>query len=279
MSKPQTAKGPDNNRRLAALEAGVSALAIALVANGVTLDEGADPFEAAIGRVKHAGLLEDRLGAATAELENAKAALAEIAGNSSDADREAAEGDIELDRLRARNAELETEIAELMTDVEEAMSEKNRLANELAAVIEGRPQADPNVSDQGDEAPAAPVVRERPEVARDVGPNAGVFSSAELDELLTTGAVHGLELAFSNGDYEVVSLQPVPIAPNDLQPAEGRHMVVPPIYAKLLATDPQEELAGVGLLLAGAQIAYCSFHDRLTLQPGSERRFERTIFF
>jgi hypothetical protein len=56
-------------------------------------------------------------------------------------------------------------------------------------------------------------------------------------------------------------------------------MVVPPVFAKLLATDPQEELAGVGLLLQGEQIAYCAFPDRLTLQPGSERRFERAIFF
>jgi hypothetical protein len=56
-------------------------------------------------------------------------------------------------------------------------------------------------------------------------------------------------------------------------------MVVPPVFAKLLNTDPQEELAGVGLLMQGEQIAYCSFPDRLTLQPGSERRFERAIYF
>jgi hypothetical protein len=33
------------------------------------------------------------------------------------------------------------------------------------------------------------------------------------------------------------------------------------------------------LLLDGEQVAYCAFLDPLKLEPGTERRFDRAIFF
>lgn len=320
MSKQTAGNAPDNNRRLAALEAGVSALAIALTANGAALEDGADPIEAAIARVKHAAQLDDRLvvlihastsviGRFAPDMELAPKDEAEslidvqirlleqLATHETPCDRKikeleaqisagpngATEGEIaaiaRADAADAALAAAKEELAELNADVEDLANEKNRLANELAAANEGRPQAATDAGGDEPEEVAATAVRERPEAARDVGPNAGGLSAAELDDLLTTGEVHGLELVFSNGDYEIMTLQPVAISPNQLQPIEGRHAIIPPIFAKLLSTDQQEEIAGAGLLLEGEQIAYCAFPDRLTLLPGGERRFERAIYF
>jgi hypothetical protein len=134
------------------------------------------------------------------------------------------------------------------------MSEKNRLANELAGA--GQSSSPPAVvDDEAEEAPPAAPERVRPETARDVGPSAGGLNAAELAELLASGTADGLELVFSNGEFEIVALAPVAIGPKELLSAEGRQIVIPAVYAKLLNTDPQEELAGVGLLMQGEQIS------------------------
>lgn len=247
------ARAPDNNKRLAVLEAGVSALAIALTANGVTVPEGADPVELAIGVIK------------------AHAEAAAGAGTSTG----------ELEQLRARVAELETEKGELETDLEDITGEKNRLAGLLND--DGKSQNAGEEPEQGGEKhpflEAQPALV-RPEGARDVGPEYPVFEKGELRELL--GPDHdgeGLELVFSNGDYEILALQPVPITVPQLQRMENSFIVIPAIHAKLSATDQPEQIDGVGLLYGGEQIAYCRFPSKLPLPPGGERRFDRAIIF
>jgi hypothetical protein len=272
-------KSPDNNKRLAALEAGVSALAIALTANGFTVAGGEDPIEEAVKAIK--SLLTDR-SAATDKIAELEAAIVALEAKLAAGPDGATEGEIAA-IARAEKAEGELaaanlEIAELKTDVEEAMSERNRLANELSA--EGRSSTPPASADETAAEVEAPAPRERPENARDVGPNyPGLHNADDISALLADDQAHGLELAFSNGEYEILSLAPIAIGAKDLQQAEGRVMVGPPVYAKLSATDPQEDLHGMGLLMQGEQIAYCTFPERLTLQPGSERRFDRAIIF
>jgi hypothetical protein len=313
----QQNKAPDNNKRLKQLEAGVSALAIALTANGVEISEGADPFELAVGRVKHAAQLDDRLmaligattgvigrfapdmelapkdaaeplidvqirlleqlathetpcdlrireledklGATTAELENARSTSAELEGGTTGEDATAA---------------LEDQIDEL----ERTIKVRDARIAELEAGAPVIVQAPPGDEDSAVDAEPAPLVR--PETARDVGPDyPGTYSSEEITKLLASGEAHPLEIAFSNGAYEIVALQSVPIDARDLLLFEGRNVVGPSVSAKLSQHDAAEDLHGFGLLLGGEQIAYCPLLDPLRLQPGTERRFDRAIYF
>lgn len=287
MGKETAPKGPDNNKHLAHLEAGFSALAIALVANGVAIAEGADPFELAIAQLKSKAALQaesDKL--ATFLLEHHAGAIEGSAVDTVIKLLETAKGDnpeqASMMEQRALDAEkrivtLTSEVGELEQDLADMTNEKNRLANELAAAYEGRPFV--NETAEQAPAPAAPIVRERPETAADVGPDYHVLELQELGELFASGEAHGLELAFSNGEHEIVSLERIAIASSDIVRLEGRYTVHRTVYAKLAATDAGEELDGVGLLLGGEQIAYGSFPEKLRLEPGNERRFERAIAF
>jgi hypothetical protein len=301
----ETTNGRDNNKRLAALESGVSALVIALTANGVTLEDGADPIAAAVGRIKLAAELEAKAEettpgelAAIARAETAEKRIGELAtivagvvGVGVEAITDpvaAAAGAFESMQaeLAARPASaeeandgaieaLKAEILELQTDLIDMTDEKNRLANELSAANEGRPivQQAPEPEPEPE-----PIVRERPEQAADVGADCGTLDRSEIGELILAG--EGLlELAFSNGDYEIVSLQRVTIGARDLVLLEGRFVVGPAVHVKLAATDVPEELAGVGLLFEGAQIGYSAFPERVRMAPGTERRFDRAIAF
>lgn len=308
MSKRHPEAGPiaaDNNKRLAHLEAGVSALAIAVAAVvGVKVEEIEDPFAAAegafatmkakideldnssaeIGRLgeyllaNHGDAIEGSAVDTAIKILSAVPASAEEVNDGAIESLKAQLADVQrvADAQGSRITELTAEVGELEHDLADMTGEKNRLANELAAALEGRPSAPP--ADPVVEAPAAPIARERPEAARDVGPDYQTLTIEELNGLVAAQA-HGLELAFSNGEYEILSLEPIPLAVTDLVPAEGKLMVSGAIFAKLQATDPQEELAGVGLLIGGEQIAYCPFIEKLRLEPGNERRFERAITF
>lgn len=311
--------GPDDNKRLAMLEAGVSTLSIALAANALVKEgEAYDVFAVTVNAIKFAASATEKLAAAEARATGLEQQLGNLAGYASatlgrlapdlilaplSADEtpfahierltiaaepaiaelisrpasaeEANDGAIAT--LQARVTELTAEVGELEHDLADMTNEKNRLANELAAANEGRPQTAP--ADPVDATPPAPIVRERPEAARDVGPNYATIDGDELAGLITDQA-HGFELAFSNGEYEILTLEPVPVTVNDLVRAEeGKFMVNGSVYAKLQATDEGEQIDGVGLMLGGEQIRYCKFVEALKLEPGNERRFERVITF
>jgi hypothetical protein len=274
MGNQRAGSSPDNNKRLAALEAGVSTLAITLAANGVDVPEGADPFELAIGRVKRAAELE---AAAEQTTPGEIAAIARAEG----AEKRVAELEAEL---AARPVSAEEAHDGAIARLEEQIDELERQGAAKDSRITELEAGAPVIVQQPDggepEETPAETPLERPEGAADVGPQyAVVYSSAELVALLAAGDVPGFELAFSNGQFEVVALNRIAIAPSDLLAAEGRVVVVPPVFAKLAAVDAAEELHGVGLLLDGEQVAYCAFLDQLKLEPGTERRFDRAIFF
>lgn len=243
-----------DGKRLASLEASVSSLAIALTANGFELKSGDDPCVSAIVAIKQG---KERI--ASLELET----LDKFGGL-----------ETELEKARKRVAELETENGELHQDVEDLANARNTLANQLAAEGKGQGEQLEEVA----EPEPAPIVRERPETARDVGPTFGTLTSGELQELLATTDA-AFEVAFSNGDFEILEFTPTEqIKPASLSRVDGsRYLLLQPIVLK--GGDHPEEIHGAGLLLEGTQVGYCPFEPPLTVQPGHEWKFDRSLIF
>lgn len=268
-------KGSDNNKRLAALESGVSALAIALTANGVTVAEGADPIEAAIVAIKAHVSNNADLGRAlegcSAEVTRLSSTVAELEAKAAGATpgTDAAE----LEELRRRVAELEDENGELKTDVEELANAKNALANQLADEGKGTAPADPPAAEEP-EPEEAPLVRG--ETARDVGPAFPRLTEIAIAELIADGGP--FEVAFSNGDFEIVDFPAIPIAGVDLVRVDSsRYIVKQPIHIRGGAA--RSRIHGAGLLYAGEQVGYCTFEPVIGVDPGQERRFDRALIF
>lgn len=250
-----------DGKRLASLEASVSALAITLTANGIDVGDG-DPLELAIGRIKRCAELE-ALADQTTPGEIAAIARAEAAETA-------------LEAARKRVAELEEENGELKVDVEDLASAKNALANELAGEERPLPPPSPDAAlEQAKEQPA-PAIAARPELARDVGPTFGGLTHTELRAAIDAGAA--FDVVFSNGEYELVDFEPSRIKGTDLTRVDSsRFIVTPAIHLK--GADHPHQLHGAGLLLEDVQVAYCPFDPPLTVHPGSDWRFERQILF
>lgn len=316
MAEGKTKAPTVDGKRLAQLQSSVSGLALALIANGVPVPEGADPFEIACGRIKHAAELDDRImaliGATTAvigrfapDMELAPLngdeqlidvqirLLEQLYGAETPCDRRiheleqklaagpdgATEGEIaaiaRAEAAEKRVAELEEETGELKIDVEELATARNRLANQLAEEGKGQAGDEPEL----EEPEATPTVaRERPDDARDVGPTFGRLTHVEMQQLVGAGAP--LELAFSNGEFELVefSSPPIEIAAADMIRVDSsRYIVGKAVHVK--GADHPEELHGVGLLLEGSQVGYCPFDPPLLLLPGHEWKFDRQLVF
>jgi hypothetical protein len=295
-------KTPDNNKRLAMLEAGVSALAMAMAANGIELKEGQDPIEQSIAIVKRwreqmlaiaelkatlavAGIVEltetdDPCAAAVVTIDKLKAALVELDAQIAKGPETPEGGDQALiaaaeraSRAESRVKELEDEVAELEIDVADAINEKNRLANLLAEEGKG---TSPTVSEAAAE-PAAPApVRERPEGARDVGPTFGSLTADEIAQAIDAGGA--FEIAFSNGEFELVEFGPIKIAGDQLHRFATNQFAVAPVIHVKGATAP-ESIHGAGLLLGDSQVGYCAFDPAVRIEPGQERAFNRALIF
>lgn len=269
-------RAPDNNKRLAGLEASVSSLAIALTANGITLEEGADPIVAAIVAIKAAAESKAALTAALAgcneEVDKLQRTVDELGARAAGATpgTDAAE----LEELRKRVAELETENGELQTDVDELANAKNALANQLAA--DGKGTGEPPAPEIDDEPEDVVPVAERTAAARDVGPEFQRLSEVAIAALVAEGG--DFELGFSNGEFEIIELAPVTIGAGDLTRVDSSRFIVgPPVHIR--GADAPLKIAGVGLLYAGEQVSYCPFEPAVVLHPGQERGFNRALIF
>jgi hypothetical protein len=271
--KSAEGKGRDNNKRLAALEAGVSALAIALTANGITIPEGADPIEVAIaalkGQAKTVADLETRASGLAAEVERLTGVVADLEA------RLAAGADPgEVEELRKRVVELTAEVGELEQDLLDMTNAKNALANQLAEEGKGTGEAPPEPPAAA-EAEPEPVL-ERPAKARDVGPAFKQLTDVAIAKLIAEGG--GFEIAFSNGEFEIVDFEPVKIAAKDLTRVDSSRFVVePPIHIRGLGA--KVKVHGAGLLYGGDQVAYCAFDPQPVVEHGQERRFHRALIF
>jgi hypothetical protein len=255
--------GPDNNKRLALLEAGASALAMALAANGTPIPEGGDVFGIATAKIKEGAQ-------ASAELEELRKHVAELEAVAPSADQP---NDGELSTLKAKVAELENEVEELKVDVDEAMSEKNRLANLLAD--QGRSAAPAAIEEEAAPEPKA-VELVRAEGARDVGPTFGSLSADEIAIAIEAGS--RFEIAFSSGEFEIVDFGPIYVNGEDLHRfATQQYAVAPSIHIK--GASVPMEIAGAGLLLEGSQVGYCTFDPVVHIEPGQERAFNRALIF
>jgi hypothetical protein len=280
--KAKPAKRPDNNKRLAILESNVSALAIALTANGVALEPGADPFQAAIDVIKSAASLracntelETRIAAREAELEAYMKRIAALETPSPGAGTPGTDA-AELEELRKRVKELEEENKELRIDVDDLANAKNALANRLAEEGKGTGGEPPPADPVPDPINIAALPAERPEAARDVGPAFKSLSEVAIGKLAAEGGQ--FEIAFSNGEYEILDFAPVKIAAKDLHRVDSLHFIVGPAV-NIRGGHAPARIHGAGLLYGGEQVAYCAFEPPIIIQPGQERRFDRALIF
>lgn len=304
-------KGPDNNKRLAALESGVSSLAVALTANGFTIGEGGDPIGAAIGAVKETAKLVAELEESKAKLsEGGPAKLAELEGvieTQAQTIREGGEVSKGLhERISVCNAriyELEEQLGGFKSEIRAAVGELPEGADTLSVAIdrirghgaaivalaEAEKEAEQlraDIMDLEEKLAKAldgqPIVevtvepRVRPEQARDVGPTFGQLDRDQLEELLGNSSGE-FSIVFSNGEFEVVELEPIAIKPAQLRAMSGRRCLDQPIHVR--GGDQGDELHGAALLHDGEQVAYCQFPKPITLERRQERRFDRVIFF
>lgn len=301
MAKASTPKGPDNNKEYQRLEVEEQTVAAYLKAEGVEDLGGRTPIEALIVRTKSLAEGDAALKVQVVELEKAKAALdtstAKLVNGLQTAGIEIPEG-ADLDQLiidtiakgtdgvspgelaaiaRADAAEKELaevkgEFAELTVDADALVNEKNRLANELAALKEGRGHA-PEAEEPEPEPEVAPRVR--PEAARDLGPHLCRLDMSDLSELIGNG--EGFEIAFGNGEYELVELNPQPLGGADLMAVEGKRIVNVPILVR--GGTVREEIHGAALLHGGEQVHYCEFPTPIAIEPGQDRQFVKAIIF
>lgn len=248
-------KGPDNNKRLAELEAGVSALALAIAGAGIELKDGQDPIEQAIA-------ITDSFKEKMLQL----AALSAFLLDNSDEplDRGPVAAAISTIEKLSGNGATAGEIAAIAR----AEAAEKRVA-ELEAALEAAGEV------PGGAPTPAPEPKERPAAARDVGPSFGQLDAAELGEALDSG--EDLELVFSNGEYEIVDFEPVKVTAKDLPIMAGKRQVAQPLFVRGGGND--DRIHGAGLLQGGVQIAYCEFPSPVPIEKGQERRFERAISF
>lgn len=280
--KTQAAHGPDNNKRLAFLESRVALLisaataVIARFAPDMELapkDENEDLVDVQIRLLNQVATAETPCDRRIAELEAQVAAGAtDVAGSDN-----ATEGEIaaiaRADAADARVKELEAENAELRNDIEEIMSAKNALANQLAEAGQGSASSATPPAAEAEEAPPPPLVR--PEGARDVGPTYGGEAIADLAAAAATGVT--FDLVFSNGEFEILGIDPIPVPGTNLVDAEGRLRINQAVQVR--GRGAIEDVAGAGLLLEGEQVAYCSLESPVKLHPGEERRFDHSLLF
>lgn len=262
----QPAPGEDNNKRLAFLEAGASSLAKALVGCGVTLEANDESlFDQAVIVIVdypavHKAAFEDVLTLRAALTANGAepddganiimAAIAQIKGGAAAIARaEAAEKQL---------LDAEKELEELRGDVLD-------LEGKIAKLEDAKDAPDP-----------APEPRARPEQARDIGPAFGSVDREKLEELLGNGE-GGFEIAFSNGEFEIVAIEPVPIKVADLRAMPFGRGLDTPLHVR--GGEDREEIHGAALLYEGEQVAYCAFPRPVEMERGQERRFDRSIIF
>lgn len=284
------AAGADNNTRLAFLEEGVSQLGLKLLGIGVTFDNPDHAFGAALDAIVdrnqrldafhiNVSLLAIALSGAGVTIPEGMdpilAAISFVEGNGNATDGELAA------IKRADEAEAKIKVLELAAaEDEEALAEmtnlRNAAINELQAIREGRPaEAAPEPEAEVEEA-VAPPPAVRPEAARDVGPTFAQGDAKDIAAILSDGT-HELELAYSNGEYELIDFGPSPIDAGVLVYRGHKFHVEPAIHLKGGPADV--ELNGVGLIVDGEQFAYCEFPEPQAIASRSERKLERMITF
>jgi uncharacterized small protein (DUF1192 family) len=266
-------KAPDNNKRLAALEAGVSALAIALTANGIKLEDGQDPIEAAIAAIKSQAKdvaeLTARAEALAGEVDRLTGVVGDLEARlGADADPG------ELEELRKRIVALTAEVGELEQDLLDMTNAKNALANQLAE--QGKGTGDAGAAPSPEPAPEPEPELERPAHARDVGPAFGQLTDVAIAALVAEGGA--FEIVFSNGEFEIVDFEPRTIAAKDLTRVDSSRFVVEPAI-HLRGVGAKVKVHGAGLLYGGKQVAYCAFDPPPVIEHGQERRFHRALIF
>lgn len=274
------------NARCGKLEEGVSDIVVAL-APLVGQSVGEDPLATAVEQLESKARLEAEYSKLAAYLlanpHEGEGSAIDVAISALEAAKagpdNASAGELAaIARAEAAETELgsvKLELAGLQEDLDAAISAKNELAQVVADKGYKRPEPGEVSGEDGDYEPA-PDPRARPESARDFGPDRHSIGDDLLAELLA-GEGGRFEVAFSNGEYELVELAPVAITAADLALNGGRRCVLSPLTVR--GGTHREEIHGAALLLDGEQIRYCTFPAPLVIEPGQERGFTRALYF
>lgn len=281
-------KGPDNNKRLAALEKGVAGLVAALEPLGIKPFPDQlgdfDPIGAAIDQlaskvVLHADLAElgqylitsygDEIEEGGA-IKNAQRILVNLAASK---DRllaalkahELQESNIEA-MLLAAGIEREGDEA-IDTAVERGFNSLVAKLTETEAALAAA-NKHPARGKGGAEAPA-PSRRS----ARNLGRR---FKGGSFDELARLVAGNAaFELVPSDGSGELLELDPVEVRGSHFLRKRGEHFLLnEPLFAKATADC---RIDGFAVVFDGKQVAYAQLLEPLAMEPGIERKFEGLI--
>ncbi len=170
-----------------------------------------------------------------------------------------------------RVAELEGLLADRGTELDN-VREDLRKANEAAAASASR----------ADRADRARLTAQRPKVksskARKVGEMQADGVDRELMDKLMDAGEDELELVFTDGQREVVELEPIAVYPAAFRRARaGKFMLNDALEVR--ATMDGIALAGVALLdSSGKQVAYSPLIEPVTMHAGQRRKFDNLIF-
>ena len=259
-------KATDNNKRLAMLEAGVSALAITIVQSGFTIAEGDDPLIVA-------GTIVQALAATNnsfAELFAARSFPAnegescygtaarlidELEGKGSDAQEGATAGELaaigRADAAEKRVGELEDQVKTLSEDLGNAGLALAKATG--SALRKTRALA-------------------RSSKARKIGPLKG-GTDREALKLAMDDAVDPMQIVFSNGAAEIIELEPIEAFPPAFRVVQGdQYRLIDDVLVK--GTRDGTRVRGIGLVMPdGRQIAYQEI-EPVDLPAGQERKFQ-----
>lgn len=272
-------KGPDNNKRLAMLEASTLAIAAVLIAaNIMPEDSTEDPLEVAkvelerLGRLDldcaslSAFLLEHAIEPLEGEraIHTALRKLQEQAGEIADGDRAIAALKVELEAATAGPAggEPVEDVAALNARIAELEALNAGLEGRVASfdAAEGRKQRKGT----------------RQIKARKFG-KAPATSIAAIGEAMDSG--DELELAFGSRGVERIEFEPIRVYPAafDRQGSLGRYRLRDAVQIR--GAGQAVDVDGVALLRGGELVAWCGFPKPVTVPAGTERKFDRMIVF
>lgn len=110
--------------------------------------------------------------------------------------------------------------------------------------------------------------------ARKVSP----VEAGEGDVAAAMEAGEELELVFSNGSHEIVEFDPIRVfAPAFHKQGARRYVLRDAILVK--GAGEEKRVRGVGLFAGGKQVGWCAFPQPVSVPVGGERKFDRMIVF
>ncbi|WP_226019514.1 hypothetical protein [Novosphingobium sp. FKTRR1] len=181
----------------------------------------------------------------------------------------------ELAAVTAERDELATQLAAQASALGEANTELATARDELDVLRAERDRLTAAVATAEQSVAAAPV--ESPATPRDCGPLAD-NAVLTLDDLRAAiGAADDVQVVFSDGQQEILTLQPLRITGAAwVNTVPGLKLAVPGL---LILPTEQVEIAGYALFLDGKQAAWSPRPDVLRIPAGQQSDISNDVVF